>query len=375
MPGGKRILAFIGGSYVFGAEIAALDLLGEMTRRGHSVHCIVSGWNDGDLIGRLQQRGWPHTAVKLGFFYLRRPIWAADALWHYPRARLECGRVRRQFEPDFVYFLGGNALLMLPWFSPPSKTVVYAVEAGTLTRRNRLRLRILAGRAARFMATSEFVARTLVEQGLPRDRVDVVYPPVTLEPADPAATEAGAAGTLRIGIVGQIVPNKGHEDLLVAAAELARRGHAFTLHVFGRGPAGFTAELEQQARTLGLSSLTHFHGYVADRAQMYRQVDVVVVPSRHDEPLGLSAAEPGTQGLPVIASAAGGLPEVVRDGETGLLFRPGDAADLAQKLARLWTEPGLRGRLGCAARTHVARLFDRDACGDAFERVLREVAN
>jgi len=201
-----------------------------------------------------------------------------------------------------------------------------------------------------------------------------VYPPITLAPHARATVETGEPRAPRIGIVGQIIPRKGHADLFVAAADLARRGHEFTLHIYGRGPADMTAVLEAQARSLGISSRTRFHGYVADRAEIYRDLDIVVVPTRDDEALGLVAAEPGTQGLPVVASAAGGLPEVVRDGETGLLFRPCDASDLARKLERLLTEPGLRARLGNAARAHIARVFGRAPCGDAFERVLQEIA-
>lgn len=371
--GGKRVLAFVGGSYVFGAEIAALDMLAELARRDHSIHCVASGWNDGDIIRRIERLGWPFTVVKLGFLYLRHPGWTADALLHYPRARLDCQRLLRRFAPDVVYFLGSNGLLMLPWFSPRAKTVVHIVDATLPSLRNRWQTRILSRRADRFIAISEFTAGSLVKQGLPREKIRVVYPPVTLEPEVRAAVAAGEPHAPRIGIVGQIIPRKGHADLFVAAAELARRGHDFTLHIYGRGPADITAALEAQARSLGISSRTHFHGFVADRAQIYRGLDIVVVPTRDDEALGLVAAEPGTQGVPVVASAAGGLPEVVRDGETGLLFRPRDASDLAQKLERVLTEVGLRERLGGAAREHIARVFGREPCGDAFETVLQEM--
>jgi glycosyltransferase involved in cell wall biosynthesis len=368
----QRVLAFVGGTYVFGAEIAALDMLSELARRGHHIHCVVSGWNDGDMIRRLERLGWPYTVAKLGFFYLKRPDWTIDSLVHYPGARLTVQRALRQVAPDVVYFLGSNGLLMLPWFSARTKTVVHIVDAVAPTARTRVEFRILAGRAHRFIAISRSTARSLEAQGVPRDRVRVVYPPVTLEPAGRLSAPSLPAAP-RIGIVGQLIPRKGHADLFAAAAELANRGLDFTLHVFGRGPADVTAALEAQVRRLGLASRTNFHGYVGDRSEIYRQLDIVVVPTRDHEALGLVAAEPGTQGLPVVASAIGGLPEVVLDGETGLLFRAGDAGDLAGKLGRLLTEPGLAPRLGAAAADHITRTFGRQPSGDAFERVLQEL--
>lgn len=367
----RRILAFVGGTYVFGAEIAALDMLAELARRGHSIHCMVSGWNDGDMIRRIERLGWPYTLVKLGFFYVRRPDWTLDSLVHYPGARRRCQRVLRQFDPDVVYFLGSNGLLMLPWFSAPSRTVVHIVDATLPTRKHRLQSRILARRARRFIAISRFTAESLARQGVPRDRMRVVYPPVALEAQERVRT--AAAGPARIGIVGQIIPRKGHADLLTAAGNLATRSRDFTVHVYGRGSAELTEDLKAQARSLGIESRTHFHGYVADRAEIYRNLDIVVVPTRDDEALGLVAAEPGAQGLPVVASASGGLPEVVRDGETGLLFRPRDPRDLAEKLERLLTEPGLAERLGSSAVGHIARVFGPGPCGDAFERVIDEL--
>lgn len=369
----RRILAFVGGTSVFGAEIAALDMLTALTHRGHSIHCVVSGWNDGDMIRRIERLGWPYTVAKLGFLYGRRLDWTIDTLRHYPAPRRACRQVLHDFAPDVTYFLGSNALLMLPGFSPPSRTIVYVTDATPATARTRWQYRVLARRAALFMATSRFTAGSLVKQGMPAGRIRVVYPPVTLHSAAPSPVPDGPSSAPRIGIVGQITPRKGHADLFSAAAELARRGLAFTLHVYGRGPADFTAELEKQSSSLGLASRTTFHGYVSDRTAIYGNLDLVVVPSREDEALGLAAAEPGVFGLPVVASDSGGLPEVVLDGKTGLLFRSGDVNDLAEKLARILTEAGLGAGFGAAARDHIGERFGVGQCGLKLESIIEEM--
>lgn len=86
---------------------------------------------------------------------------------------------------------------------------------------------------------------------------------------------------------------------------------------------------------------------------LYHQADIVVVPSVWDEPYGLVAVEAMAAALPVVASRAGGLPMNVRDGETGLLFAPGDSAELALRLASLLDDPALRARMGAAGRARV----------------------
>jgi glycosyltransferase involved in cell wall biosynthesis len=321
------------------------------------------------MIRRVQRFGWPYTVVKLGFLYVRRLDWTLDTLRHYPGARRACKRVLREFDPDITYFLGSNGLLMLPGFSPPSRTIVHIVDVMTPSFRTRAECRTLARRAGCFIAISEFTARSLTDQGVPRDRVKVVYPPVAMEPVTRLLRPA-ALGP-RIGIVGQLIPRKGHAVLFEAASRLARRGLEFSLHVYGRGPD--EATLKSQAESLGLTARTSFHGYVTDRVEIYRNLDVVVVPTRDDEALGLVAVEPGLLGLPVVAANSGGLPEAVVDGKTGLLFRRGDAADLSEKLARVLTEPGLAERLGTAARDHVAQTFGAGPCGDAFEEVIDQL--
>ena len=90
---------------------------------------------------------------------------------------------------------------------------------------------------------------------------------------------------------------------------------------------------------------------------MLGAADAVAVPSTRPDPLPNSALEAAAAGLPVVAAAHGGLPEIVRDGETGLLVPPGDHRALAAALARLAAEPGLARRLGAAAAEDVRRRF------------------
>jgi len=104
-----RILFLVGATRVFGAEIAMLTVMRGLKKRGYEVHCITSRWSDGDFESRLKEEGIPFTSLKLGFLYLRKPLWTLDTLIHYPGALLGFYRVKRRFRPDFVYHLSPRA--------------------------------------------------------------------------------------------------------------------------------------------------------------------------------------------------------------------------------------------------------------------------
>src|SRR5439155_4591917 len=115
-------------------------------------------------------------------------------------------------------------------------------------------------------------------------------------------------------------------------------------------------------------------GSVVDQNEIYRDIDVCVVPSRFEAPFGLVAAEAGVRGIPVIATRRGGLPEIVVDGETGFLVAPSAPKELAERLQQILTNRDLRHALGARARTHIAATFDRERMIARVEEVCRNAA-
>jgi glycosyltransferase involved in cell wall biosynthesis len=117
------------------------------------------------------------------------------------------------------------------------------------------------------------------------------------------------------------------------------------------------AALRDLAAELGIGARVQFVGFVADPRPLYAAADVVVVPSTRPDPLPNAALEAAAAGCCVVASRHGGLPEIVRDGETGLLVAPGDPAALAAALGRLAADRALGPRLGTAAAIDVSARF------------------
>lgn len=178
-----------------------------------------------------------------------------------------------------------------------------------------------------------------------------------------------------VGIAAQLIPRKGHEVLFAALADLAPRHPTLRVLVLGRGP--LEAELRAQAQSAGLGEVVCFAGFRTDLPQILPCLDVLAHPAWM-EGLGIALLEAAASGVPIVAGRAGGMPEVVEDGENGYLIAPGDSRALAERLERLLGDPPLARRMGAAGRRRVEERFavPRMVEGNyrVYEAVLRPPA-
>jgi glycosyltransferase involved in cell wall biosynthesis len=193
---------------------------------------------------------------------------------------------------------------------------------------------------------------------------------VVHDPLDAVEVEQGSsrAGPLRIAMLGRIAPWKGQHVFLEAFAH-AFRGRDVEAVFVGAplfGEEGYECDLHRRARELSIYRQVEFAGFRENVAAELARVDVVVHASLLPEPLGQVVQEAMQARLPVVAAAAGGPAEIVDDGVTGILYPPGDAGALAERLTELARDAALRARLGAAAAER-ARVF---APEDAAAQVL-----
>jgi colanic acid/amylovoran biosynthesis glycosyltransferase len=193
--------------------------------------------------------------------------------------------------------------------------------------------------------------------------------PARFRPAERVPRERAA----RILNVGRLVPVKGQAVLLRALASLVARGLDVELTIVGRGPQ--EGELRRLVAELGLGDRVELPGAVGADAitAYYDRADVLAVPS-FAEGLPVVIMEALATAMPVVSTAIMGIPELVRDGETGVLVAPGDADALADGLARLIEDPQLRLRLGQAGREAVLADFDQLASARRLERLFGALA-
>jgi glycosyltransferase involved in cell wall biosynthesis len=196
------------------------------------------------------------------------------------------------------------------------------------------------------VATSAAVARTVVSAV----RARVVYPGVPI-----ATPPRGASRTRRVvGTAARLVPVKGLVDLVRAFAVVRSEVEDTRLEIAGSGPE--RPLLEREVDMLGLTSAVDFLGWRCDLLQLLPTWDVFAQASL-EEGFGIAALEAMAAGLPVVATRVGGVPELVKDGETGWLVPRGDVRALAARLRALLLDPETRLAMGAAARARAKADF------------------
>ena len=177
-----------------------------------------------------------------------------------------------------------------------------------------------------------------------------------------------------IGTVGRLVPVKGHVVLLEALRIIRGSDRNVMLLVVGDGP--LRAQLESEVARLGLEESVIFAGHHSPAYDFINMMDVFVLPSLH-EGIPMVLLEALALGRPVVATRVGGIPEVITDGETGLLAEPADALSLAKCILQLIVDQSKGARLGKAGRTRVEEEFNARIMAEKtlglYEKVLGDV--
>lgn len=201
-----------------------------------------------------------------------------------------------------------------------------------------------------------------------------VYNGIALDEFDAEAAPYAHPRPYILGI-GRVVPQKGFDLLIDAYAQISRRAPDVPdLVIAGDGPE--RERLQAQVDSLGLAKRIHLIGR-ADRPRavsLFQGCRLFVLPSRH-EPQGIVSLEAMACGKPVIAARVGGVPEIVTDGETGLLFPGGDAAALADALESLLSDPRRAEALGRAGRTRAETHFTWGRIADQYFEIYRRVSH
>jgi glycosyltransferase involved in cell wall biosynthesis len=179
-----------------------------------------------------------------------------------------------------------------------------------------------------------------------------------------------------VGFMGRLVEEKGVEDVVAAVREVHRTHPRVKLLVVGTGShqqGDVEARVREAVAVKGLSYV-RFAGYQADEALYYRLFDVFVLATRTGEPYATSVVQAMMAGRPVVGTATGGTPELVRDRETGMLVPPSEPRRMAAALRALLDEPGLAERVAAAGRDYVMANNREEVTTARVERLYDELA-
>jgi glycosyltransferase involved in cell wall biosynthesis len=260
-----------------------------------------------------------------------------------------------------------------------SRRVGYPLATGALAR-----ARYKA--AARIVAISQWVAQQLVESGTPKEKISVVYEGVEI-PGNPRAQSphlarmhwgvAGVSDDAKVareapllGSVGVLSPDKGHELLIRALAQLRKEYNGCRLLLAGDGPSRPT--LEALARDLGVQHAVIFAGFVKDIQSVYPALDVFLFPSSF-EGLGTSLLAAMSYEVPSVAFECCAFREIIENEKSGLLVEPGNVEGIVEAASRLLKDKEFARSIGRAGRQRIGEIFSCDHMVEEMKKVYREV--
>lgn len=325
----------------------------EARRLGVTVHCVSKGFR-GDprpLLGlvrtiRRQRVDVVHTHMPSGNVY----------------GRLAARMAGRTGLVSTLHYIDREAL---PFLSPLVQRILFDGDIR------------MAAMCDRIVATSEHLRRTLVERGMSPTKLVTILNGVNLGslPRDGAPEglrrELGIARDLpAVGIVGRLVPVKNHALFLRAARAVLDRGVRAVFVVVGDGP--LRDPLRALSRELGLEEHVVFAGFRDDVMSLLPLFDLCMLTS-NSETSAYGVSEPMAVGRPVVATAVGGVTELIDDRVDGWLCPPGDAEALAEGVCALLRDPQEAGRMGERAARKVKERLSLEGQVERLEEVYREV--
>jgi glycosyltransferase involved in cell wall biosynthesis len=379
-----RIVYLSASGSLGGAETALLNLLGGLrqARPNHHLHVIAAA--DGPLLGRLAELGVQGSVLPFpkvlantgdggskggclgrGLEYVR----LAPAVAGYAR-QLSC--LLRELRPNLVHSNGIKTHLLSAFATPRRVPLIWHIHDYVGSRGVTRQLLGVGSCRPSALITNSYSVEEDVRRVLRHSHTQTIYNSIDTARFTPLGAKAdldllsclepAPANTVRVGLMATFAKWKGHQVFLEALSRLTRsfpvRGYVLGAPIYQtRGSQHSVQELREMSARLGLGSRLGFTGFCEDTPPALRALDVVVHASTSPEPFGMVIAEAMACGRAVVASRAGGAPEIFTDEKDGLGHEAGSPGDLARQLERLVRDASLRRTLGERGRASIEKKF------------------
>lgn len=382
-----RILVVVPTPFVFGLQNATLGFFKELDKTRLSALFLVSHWNDGKFIDRLNDLGLPYEVSYLGF--LSKQIrWSTikmtlDCMIHIPKLFFDLWRLMRRHHFDLIYVSGYHNLIqlfpMLLWWRKP--VVCHVHDYYLDSRFYKFLWALLDRRITRYVAVSDAVRLRLELLGIPQEKIQRIYNGIDVASFDIGKPykdifrkrHGWSSITKVVALVGQIAPHKGTREYLEAARIVCEQRGDIRFLIVGHAIGEHFEQVRKRVVELGLEDQIVFCGFEKNTVDLFTSIDILVVPSQLEEPFGLVAIEAMAAGKPVIVSRSGGLVEIVEDGRQGFVIEKKDVQGIAKTILILANDSELATKMGKAARRKVEEMFSIERQAALLEDCFRQV--
>jgi glycosyltransferase involved in cell wall biosynthesis len=352
-----------------GQELAVLLHAGGLRKRGHDVRLILEPGSA--ICGKAVAQGLQVEPV-------------AMSRARYPTAIMAFRNILARERPALLHvnssrdsWIGGLAARLVS----PRVKVVRSRHISTPLNRN-LTTRWLYRRLMDFVIVTggELTRRGLIERdGLEPDRVAAFPIGIDVDQFKPGRPDRDLRIELKlppehrlVGLISYLRSYKGHEYFIEAAARVLPRAKDVTFLIVGEGPE--EARLRNMVASMGLSPQVRILGFRDDLLNVFRSLDLFVIPSVEGDTIPQVLMQALAMGLPVVSTTVGSIPDVVQDGRTGFVVPPRNADALAERILALLDDPALRREMGRNGRALLERDYSLARMLDRLEDVYKRVA-
>ncbi|HVN71511.1 MAG TPA: glycosyltransferase family 4 protein [Desulfomonilia bacterium] len=332
-----------------GGERQTLYLMEGLRARGHDCHLIAR--NNEAFTAHVSRKGFRVQIIRKPFVIR--------------------GGMLSRF--DIVHVHETRGLQMAALWKPIHARPIVATRRVDNTPSGNPLTRLMYGQADRLVVISDKIRGVMIDWGMKDEKISVIPDAVDLgtKPSEQSVSKLRERFRSKkvIGCVASLEKRKDHHTLLKAASIVQEKRDDAVFVLIGDGDLRF--DLEREASRLGLRNVV-FEGYQVDPYSYYRVFDIFVMTSRQ-EGLGSSILDAFFYRVPVVVTAAGGMPEIVKDGLTGLLAEPGNPLMIAQAILRMLDDMALRGR--CVENAHALLMerFTIEHMSESYELVYHDV--
>lgn len=363
-----KVLHIISGDIWAGAEVQASGLVVALSRQ-HTIDQKVVTFNDGTLARLLRQRGVSVEIVR-------------ESGTRLPSLVGACRRIIENFQPDITHAHGFKENLVGGIASRLKRIKVVRTHHGKGMIGVARRYNVVERMNARFLSDALIVVSCDLEEflgefGLPRRKMSVVVNGV--DPVTPSTPKQLLAlkqqlglpeSSVVVGTIGRLVPVKDQSVFLRGARTIRDADSRVSFVIVGDGP--LMSELVREAEALGIGDCTVFTGGREDGARIGEVFDIFALTSRH-EGIPMALLETMSLGKPVVATRVGGIPEVIRDGTSGILVPSNDPKSFAGACLEMIGNEALRSRLSQAAAVDIRDRFSMESCASRTYAVYQRV--
>lgn len=366
-----KVLAIVPSPRVFGLQIATLAFFKHFDPQKISPMFLVSHWNDGSFIKRLEEAGLAYDVSYLGLIS-KQMRWSSikmtiACLAHIPRLFFDLWRLMNRHRFDVIYISGYHILIQIfPMLVLWRRPVVCHVHDYYLDTPFYKRLyRFLDRRITRYVVVSEAIRFRLESLGIAPEKIETIYNGIDLSdfdlsapPTDIFRKRYGWARKHRlVAFVGQIAPHKGPLQFIEAARIVRSQREDVRMLVIGDASGEHGEELKQRVREFGLQDFVVFSGFETNTADLFSSIDILVVSSQCEEAFGLVTIEAMAAAKPVIVTQSGALVEIVENGQQGFVVGKKDVKGIAEAIMKLLEDSKLAAGMGDSGRRKVERMF------------------